>query len=296
MKIVILKFALLGLLSIASVTYAQHNEPDKSFEVIKVTDTLHMLKGRGGNVGVFVGEDGALIVDDNYKDMSVALDTRLKELGGDRLRFVLNTHWHGDHTGGNIVFGERAHIIAHSNVRNRLSSRQEVKEFNMVQEPQEKAALPVITFDDSLSLHFNGDTIKALHLPKGHTDGDSVVYFSNNNVVHMGDLYWQGMFPFVDTSSGGDVRSLADNIKKVLDSIKADTKVIPGHGNLSNMTELKDYHSMLVESIAIISKMKKEGLTLEQAQAKGLPKQLDRWGTGYIKAEAWIKRVYEGVK
>ncbi len=273
-----------------------HNAPDTKFAVIEVADGIYMLQGKGGNVGVSVGDDGMLIVDDEYDSMSEALEAELKKIGGDNLRFVLNTHWHGDHTGGNIMFGPHAHIVAHTNVRKRLMSRQEIKLFKMVQEPQPKEALPVITFDESLSIHFNGEEVKAVHYPKGHTDGDIMVFFAGSNVVHMGDHYFARMFPFVDLASGGNVVSLTRNVKTVMNSLPEDVVIIPGHGPLSNMTNLRAYYEMLEGTTAYVRKLRDKNMSLAQIQAKGLEPKWEQWSKGFINATNWIQFIYQSLE
>ncbi|MEE8429072.1 MAG: MBL fold metallo-hydrolase [Gammaproteobacteria bacterium] len=273
-----------------------HNAPDTKFTVLEVADGIYMLQGKGGNVGVSVGDDGMLIVDDEYHSMSEALDAELKKLGGDNLRFILNTHWHGDHTGGNVIFGRHAHIVAHTNVRKRLMSRQEIKLFNMVQEPQPKEALPVITFDDSLSIHFNGEELKVVHYPRGHTDGDTMVFFTGSNVVHMGDHYFARMFPFVDLASGGNVLNLTRNVKTVMNSLPEDVVIIPGHGPLSKLNNLRAYYEMLEGTTAYVRKLRDEGMRLEQIQVKGLEPKWEQWSKGFISATNWIQFIYQSLE
>ncbi|HKR60894.1 MAG TPA: MBL fold metallo-hydrolase, partial [Pyrinomonadaceae bacterium] len=164
----------------------------------KVNGNIFMLQGQGGNIGVSVGADGILIVDDQFAPLADKIKAALKTLGEGKLKFVLNTHWHGDHTGGNAQFGPEAPIIAHDNVRRRLATEQKSEFFKRTTPASPKEALPVITFDKSLSVHFNGEEIKVIHFPQGHTDGDSVIFFTTSNVVHMGDDFFVARFPFVD--------------------------------------------------------------------------------------------------
>ena len=271
-------------------------QPDLAFTVTEVVKGIYMLQGKGGNIGVSVGEDGMLVVDDEYDSMSEALAAELKKLGGDNLRFLLNTHWHGDHTGGNKVFGKRAPIVAHTNVRKRLMSRQEIKHFNTVQQPQPKEALPIITFDDLLSIHFNGEEIKALHFERGHTDGDIIVIFSGSNVVHMGDHYFAGMFPFVDLASGGNVLKLIRNIDAILDLLPEDVIIIPGHGPLSNIQNLRSYRDMLVGTTEYVRKLRDQGMDLKHIQAKGLESKWEAWSKGFIDTQSWIEFIYNSME
>ncbi len=271
----------------------QQDFSDVRIEVTPVAGNVYMLEGRGGNIGASVGADGILIVDDQFAALAEKIRTALKKLNPGELQFVLNTHWHSDHTGGNRVFGTEATIIAHTNVRGRLSMPQTVR--GKAVEPSPIEALPVITFDESLSIHFNGEEIRVIHFPHGHTDGDSVVFFMGSNVVHMGDTFFAGRFPFVDLSSGGDVEGLTRNIQTVIDRLGADAKIIPGHGPLSTLADLKAYCAMLKETTAIVRKRIDEGMTLEQVQAAGLDAKWEKWGAGFITTEQWLETVYKSL-
>jgi glyoxylase-like metal-dependent hydrolase (beta-lactamase superfamily II) len=251
-----------------------------------------MLQGSGGNIGVSVGSDGILIVDDQFAPLADKIKAALKTLGEGKLKFVLNTHWHSDHTGGNVVFGPEATIIAHDNVRKRLSTEQRIEVFKTTVPASPKEALPVITFGQSLSVHFNGEEIRVMHFPKGHTDGDSVIFFTGSNVVHMGDDFFAARFPFVDLGSGGSVQGLAQNIGEILGKLPAGVKLIPGHGPISTADDLKAYHRMLVETTDIVSKKMAAGKSLAEIKAEGLPEEWKSWGTGFIKTDAWIETIH----
>ena len=254
-----------------------------------VAGKVHMLEGRGGNIGVSVGQDGILIVDDQYAPLVEKIRAALRDLGKGKPRFVLNTHWHGDHTGGNEAFGRDGTIIAHTNVHKRLSTRQEL--FGRSVGPLPKVALPIITFDKSLSIHFNGEQIRAIHYPNSHTDGDIVIIFTKSNVVHMGDLFFSGMFPFVDLDHGGDVEGLIESVGKILAELPKGVKIIPGHGPLSTADDLKTYHRMLVETTRIVRERLKAGKTLEQIKADGLPDPWKPWGAGFISTDKWLESI-----
>jgi cyclase len=264
-------------------------------KVTKVAGNVYMLEGAGGNIGVSVGSDGILIVDDQFAPLADKIKAALKTLGEGKLKFVLNTHYHGDHTGGNIAFGPDAPIIAQTNVRKRLSTEQISRFFNRTTPAYPKEALPVITFDQAVSVFFNGEEIKVIHFPRGHTDGDSVIFFTGSNVVHMGDDFFNGRFPVVDLEAGGDVEGMTRNVAEIIGKLPQGVKVIPGHGPLSDVEGLKAFHRMLVETTGIVRKKIAAGKTLKQIKADGLPKEWKSWGSGFIKTDTWIELVYNSL-
>lgn len=259
----------------------------------KVSGNVYMLEGAGGNIGVSVGPDGILIVDDEFAPLADKIKAALSRLGEGKLKFVLNTHWHGDHTGSNVRFGPEAPIIAQTNVRKRLETEQKI--FGQAVQPTPKEGLPVITFDQSLSVHFNGEEIRVIHFPHGHTDGDSVIFFTRSNVVHMGDDFFSGMFPFVDLDSGGDVENLAKNVGEIIGKLPAGVKIIPGHGPLSTVDDLRLFQTMLTETTGIVRQRMAAGRTLDQIKAAGLPDRWKPWGTGFIKTDQWIELIYRSL-
>ncbi len=259
-------------------------------KVHKVAGNIYMLEGGGGNIGVSVGPDGILIVDDQYAPLADKIKAALKTLGEGKLKFILNTHWHGDHTGGNAVFGPDAPIIAHTNVRKRLAAGLDLPGRKTPAAPKE--ALPVITFDHSLAVHFNGEDIRVIHVSPGHTDGDSVIYFPSANVVHMGDQFFVDRFPFVDLASGGDVEGYTKNVSDVLAKLPAGARIIPGHGPLATSEDLKRFHNMLVTTTDSVRKKIAEGKTLAQIQSEGLPEEWKTWGTGFIKQDRWLETIF----
>jgi cyclase len=261
----------------------------------KIAGSVYMLEGAGGNIGVSVGEDGLLIVDDQFAPLADKIRAALKGLNQGKLRFILNTHWHSDHTGGNVAFGPEAPIIAHDNVRKRLSTEQRSEIFKSTFPPSPKEALPVITFDQSLSVHFNGEEIRAIHFPQGHTDGDSIIFFTKSNVVHLGDDFFSGSFPFVDLDSGGSVEGLTKNIGELINKIPAGAKLIPGHGPISAVDDLKAYHRMLVETTGIVRQKIAAGKTLAQIKSEGLPAEWNSWGAGFIKTDMWLELVHRSL-
>ncbi len=290
------KFLLLTVsLLFAISAHAQTDWSKVEVKATKVAGNVYMLQGAGGNIGVSVGDDGILIVDDQYAPLADKIRAALKGIGDKKLRFILNTHWHGDHTGGNEVFGPEAPIIAHDNVRKRLSTEQKSTVFNSTTPPSPKAALPIITFNESLTVHFNGEEIRAIHFPHGHTDGDSVIFFTSSNVVHLGDDFFASRFPFVDLDSGGSVEGLIKNIGEIIGKIPTGAKLIPGHGPISTIDDLKTYHGMLQQTTEIVRQKIAAGKTLDQVKSEGLPAEWASWGTGFIKTDRWVETIYRSL-
>ena len=285
---------LAGLALVAVPLAAQQQDFSKvEIKVIPAAGNIYMLQGAGGNIGVSAGSDGILIVDDQYAPLAERIHAALKSINSGQLKFVLNTHWHGDHTGGNATFGPEAPIIAQENVRKRLSTEQHVFGETIAASPA--AALPVITFQDSVSVHFNGEEIRVIHYPHGHTDGDSVIFFTRSNVVHMGDQFFNGMFPFVDLSSGGDVEGYARNVEAVIVKVPPGAKIIPGHGPLATIDDLKKFHQTLVETISIVRARMKEGKSADQIKAEKPLEKWESWGKGFMKTDNWIQIIYQSL-
>src|SRR5258708_3349775 len=223
-KAILLFFPLLVLASLPA--FAQGNDLSKvQIKVTKVAGTVYMLEGAGGNIGVSVGEDGIVIVDDEYLPLADKIEAALRCISDKPIKFILNTHCHSDHTGGNPYFGEKAPIIAQENVRKRMVTGGKTR-FGEVP-PAPKVALPVVTFEDKVSVHLNGEDIRAIHFPNGHTDGDAVIFFTQSNVVHMGDDFFNGTFPFIDIDSGGSVQGMIAGGEKVLAEVPETVKIIP---------------------------------------------------------------------
>jgi len=281
-----MKFRSLFALALALITptaFAQRDYSKVEIKAVPVAKNIYMLEGSGGNIGVSVGADGNLIVDDQFAPLAEKIDAALQKLNPGKLKFLLNTHHHADHTGGNAIFGAKeAIIIAQSNVRIRLA-----KEAN-----PKKEGFPVITFDQSASVHFNGEEIKLLHHGPGHTDGDSIIHFTGANVVHMGDQFFNGAFPFIDLNSGGSVAGYIKTVAEVLEKIPTDAKIIPGHGKLATVEDLKSFHAMLVETTDVVKQGITAGKSLAELKAAGLPEKFKSFGTGFINTDAWITTIY----
>lgn len=265
---------------------AQQDFSKVEIKTTHVSGDVYMLEGSGGNIGVSVGEDGIVIVDDQFAPLAPKIKQALKGITDKPLRFVINTHFHGDHSGGNAVFGTEATIIAHDNVRKRLQEGGTVGGNSVAPAPKE--ALPVVTFNDRATVHVNGEDIRAIHFPNGHTDGDAVIFFPKANVVHMGDDFVTYGFPFVDVGSGGSVSGMIAGVEKVLTMVPQDVKIIPGHGPLSGVADVRKFVDMLKDTRALVSKALAEGKTTDQMKRDHLLAKYETLGTGFIKTDAWI--------
>jgi len=268
-----------------------------TLKTTKVSGNVYMLEGvggfAGGNLAVSAGDDGLLLVDDQFAGMNDKIKAALKEIDAGDLRFVLNTHWHGDHSGGNALFSQQAIIIAHDNVRKRLQAPQE-NDFSK-SPAQAKEAWPLITFDESLTIHLNGEAIDFIHFPNGHTDGDGVVFFTESNVIHVGDHFFVDAFPFVDMNSGGNVLGYTNNVKSLIERMPDDVKIIPGHGRLATLDDYKRFYDMLLSTTDHVKIKMDAGMTLVQIQGQGLPEKWASWGHGFIKPENWISFIYQSL-
>ena len=270
-------------------------QPDFSKVEIKVTrvaGSIYMLQGAGGNIGVSVGDDGIVIVDDQFAPLADKIQAALKGITDKPVRFVVNTHWHYDHTGGNAYFAKQGTVIAQDRVRERMLTGGTILG-NKVKAADPRA-LPSITFDDRLSLHLNGEEIRAIHFPHGHTDGDSVVFFTESKVVHMGDDFVTYGFPFIDLESGGSVRGMIAACEAVLASVPPDTKVIPGHGSLGTVADLEPYVAMLKDAAARIEKGIREGKSADELKKENVLAGYESWGGPgkFITTDKFIDTLY----
>ncbi|MBC7983583.1 MAG: MBL fold metallo-hydrolase [Candidatus Obscuribacterales bacterium] len=285
----------LGII-VSSLAFAQQQDFSKVvISVHKISGNIYMLQGEGGNIGVSVGDDGIVIVDDQYAPLADKIRTALKGITDKPLRFVINTHHHFDHAGGNEMFSREATLIAHDNVRKRIASGGIGGNGGTVKfesAPGVPAALPVVTFDHSLTLHMNGEDIRALHFPSGHTDGDSVVFFTKSNVVHMGDDFVTYGFPFVDLLSGGSVKGMVAACESVVAQLPKDVKVIPGHGPVSTLDDVRRYIAMLKGTSAAVAKGIKAGKSLEQLKKDKVLEPWKQFNGAFITADAFIDTLY----
>ncbi|MGH9579625.1 MAG: MBL fold metallo-hydrolase [Terriglobales bacterium] len=275
----------------SGLSLAQLDFDKVEIKVQKVAGSVYMLAGAGGNIGVSVGEDGILIVDDQFAPLASKIQAALKGIADQPVKFILNTHWHGDHTGGNAAFSKQGTIVAHENVRKRLAAGGSTR-FGKL-EPAPREALPVITFSERATVHLNGEDIRAIHFPHGHTDGDSVIYFTQSNVVHMGDDFFNGIFPFIDVDSGGSVKGMIANVDQVLADLPADVKIIPGHGPMASKQDLTAFVEMLRGTSAAVQAALQQGKTLKQMkQEKVLAAWDEKWGKGFLNLDAFTEILY----
>src|SRR5213594_4042089 len=278
----------------AALVYVQaaaaQQEPDWSkvqIKTTKVSGNIYMLEGQGGNIAASVGEDGIVIVDDQFAPLAEKIQAALKDLKitDKPVRFVINTHYHGDHSGGNAPFSNAGStVIAQDNVRKRLETggiAGNGGSMKIENKPAEKAALPIITFEHDVTVHLNGEDIRALHFPSGHTDGDSIIFFPKNNVVHMGDDFVRYGFPFIDVASGGSVQGMIDGVEKAAAQLPADVKVIPGHGVLSNLDDVRAYVKMLRETSGVVQKAIDAQKTLDQMKQEKILAPWAKWSNDF---------------
>jgi cyclase len=297
---------LAAVMLLSSAAWAQQDQDFSKVEIkaTKVSGNIYMLDGAGGNIGASVGEDGIVIVDDQFAPLADKIQAALKNLGitDKPVRFVINTHYHGDHTGGNVPFNNSGStLIAHDNVRKRLETGGTAGNGGSIKmdvKPAEKAALPIITFEHDVTVHLNGEDIRALHFPSGHTDGDSIIFFPKNNVVHMGDDFVRYGFPFIDVASGGSVQGMISAMEKATAQLPPDVKVIPGHGALSNLDDVRAFTKMLKDTSAVVQKALDAHKTLEQMkQEKILEPWREKWAPekAFINADAFIETLYNSL-
>lgn len=278
------------LFAILLTCFYTHVFADDRFANVEVVATpvsgsVYMLVGSGGNIGVSAGTDGLLLVDDQYAPLAEKITKTLSELHEHSPRFIINTHYHGDHTGSNAFFAENhaAIIFAHENVRVRLASGTDV----------DKASLPVVTYQDGVKFHLNDDTVHVFHLPGGHTDGDSAVWFEQADVLHTGDLFFNKLFPYIDLGAGGSVQGYIDSVEILLSKISDDTRIIPGHGELANRADLRKFVDMIKATYAFVQAKKAAGMSEEALIKAGLDDKWQPWAWRFITEERWIKTLYQ---
>lgn len=284
--------AILGMLGLASAQ--AQDKPAVEFTMTQVAESVYMLQGRGGNIGLSVGADGVFMIDDQYAPLTEDIRAEIAKISDQPIRFLINTHYHGDHTGGNEALGGTGTVIlAHENVRKRMSSEQVRSLFNSVVPPSSDGSLPIITFDSSVTFHLNGEDIRALHVAHAHTDGDSIIHFPESNVVHAGDVTFIGFYPFIDVDAGGSIDGIISAVDTILGLCDENTRIIPGHGPLSTPADLRPYRAMLVVMRDRIAAMIADGKSLEEVQAAKPSAEYDEaLGKGFINPDNFVKEIY----
>jgi glyoxylase-like metal-dependent hydrolase (beta-lactamase superfamily II) len=280
-------------LPIAAAAQEKQDFSKVQIKATKVAGQVYVIEDvtpefSGGNIGVSVGPDGIVLVDDKFAPLAPKIEAALKSISDKPIRFILNTHYHGDHSGGNEAFSQKSTVIAHENTRKRLAAGR-----GKDAPPAPPAALPVITFQDKLSVHLNGEDIRAIHFPNGHTDTDIVIFFTRSNVVHMGDDFFNGMFPFIDTDGGGSVKGLIANLTKLLEQIPPNARIIPGHGKLATTKELRTFLTMLKDTSSIVEAGIKARKTAEQLKKEKAIARYDSWSWQFFKADDFIDMLYK---
>ncbi len=290
------RYLLLAALCVAAPASAQQDFSKVEIKAQQLAPGVAVLFGAGGNIGVSYGEDGTILIDDQFAPLTGKIQKAVADLGAQPVKFLINTHWHGDHSGGNENLGKAgATIMAHDNVRIRMASDQKTRFGDVKASP--KVALPVITYAEGVKLHLNGEEVRVVHVPSAHTDGDSFIHWTKSNVIHMGDLFMLGVsFPFVDTNSGGDVRGFVKAADMVLAIANDQTKIVPGHGKVATKADLQNHRNMIAGTIAKVEAGIKAGKTLDQIKAS---RPADGYGVkadGFISADSFIETVYNTLK
>jgi cyclase len=290
--------AILALAATAPAALAQQNFDKVTIETTDLGNGLYMLTGAGGNLGVSAGADGVFLIDDQYAPLTDKIRAAIAKISDKPLRYVINTHWHGDHTGGNENLGKAgAVIVAHENVRERMSTEQVMKAFGLTVPPSPEAALPVITFTENVTFYLNGQEARVIHVPHAHTDGDSIIHFRNGNVIHMGDLLFNGMYPFIDLGSGGNLNGMISGHDLALELADEETKIIPGHGPLADRAALKRNRDMLATVRDRVQKLIDKGKSEDEAVAADPLKDMnEEWGKGFINGESLVRFAYRSLK
>ncbi len=285
------------LASLAVPVWAQQDFSAVEIETIQVSGNVYMLVGAGGNIGLSVGDDGAFVIDDQYAPLSDKIMAAIAELTDADVKFLVNTHYHGDHTGGNEAFGAAGAIIfAHDNVRARMSTDQFRAIFDQTIPASSAGALPIVTFSDEMTFNWNGDAIRAIHVAPAHTDGDSILYFHDANVIHMGDTFFNGFYPFIDVGSGGDINGIIGAGYRALSIANDDTAIIPGHGPLSDAADLAAWLDMLKVTRGSMQSLIDEGLSEDEAIAARPTAETDeQYGGGFMNPEIYNRLLYQSL-
>jgi cyclase len=287
----------LGALAIFLVPVSFAQEDQVEYIATSLSPTVTMIKGRGGNIAVSAGEDGVFIIDDQVEPLTDQLLASISKVSDQPIRFVINTHYHGDHVGGNETLGKAGSvIIAHDNIRHRMSSDQVSIFFDETTPTWPQDSLPIITFNDRVTLHLNGEEVTAIHVPRGHTDGDSIVHFPDSNVIHMGDIFFNGLYPFIDLDGGGSIQGTIAAVELGIGMADDETQIIPGHGPMSDLSGMQEYLAFLISARDRVQALIDQGMSLQQAVAAKPTADWDEiLGKVWITPEQWVTFIYNSL-
>jgi len=280
---------------LATPSFAQVQEVE--YIATPLSSTVTMIKGKGGNIAVSSGEDGVFIIDDQLKPLTDQLLASISKVSDRPIRFVINTHYHGDHVGGNETLGAAGSvIIAHDNIRKRMTTDQFSNFMNSTTPAWPKDSLPVVTFNDQVTLHLNGEAVTVTHVPRGHTDGDSIVYFPDSNVLHMGDIFFNGLYPYIDLDGGGSIQGMIAAVELGIGMADAETQIIPGHGPLSDLNSMREYHAFLTKARDNVQALIDQDMSLQQAiEAKPTAEWDEILGKVWITPEQLVIFIYNSL-
>ena len=292
-----LRFAAVLALAAAPTLVAQQDFSKVNVTVVPVAKGIYMLQGAGGNIGLSVGQTDAFVIDDQYAPLTTKIKGAIATVTPMPVRFVMNTHWHGDHSGGNEnMAAGGAIIVAHENVRRRMGAEQFMEAFNQRVPASPTSALPIVTFTDGISFFVNGDSVRAMHVKNAHTDGDAIIVFQGATVIHMGDTYFNGVYPFIDISTGGSLDGIIAAADVVLAMADASTKIIPGHGSLGDKASLRTYRDVMADVRGRVAKLIAKKRTLAQIIAAAPLADYDStWGKGFMKPDQFLTIVHAGM-
>ncbi len=280
------KMLLSILLYVLTLNVIAQDFSDVEINVIKASGNVYMLQGAGGNIGVFATEEGLLLIDDQFSPLAERIEAAMKSIINKDLKYIINTHYHGDHTGSNSFFSHKAPIFAHRNVRARLADK----------EPFEQVALPVVTYNEGINIYLAGEAIQISHYPNAHTDGDSIVYFKKANVLHTGDLFFELGFPYIDLKHGGNVKGYLSAVEQIIAKFPDDVIIIPGHGQLTNKVRYQEFADMIKYSIKHVTQLLAQGKTEQEIITIGLGKKYQAWSWSFINEEKWLKTLISDLK
>jgi cyclase len=283
------------LLATGGATPQDEDLSKVEIKVTKVSGSVYMLQGAGGNIGASVNDDGIVVADDQYAPLAERIQAALKGVTDKPVRFIINTHYHSDHTGGNAFFQKQAPVIAQDNVRKRLEAGGLAGNLGSISKdnkPAAREALPILTFDHDVTVHLNGEDIRALHFPNGHTDGESIIVFTKSNVVHMGDDFVRYGFPFIDLAAGGSVNGMIAAMEEVVPKLPPDVKVIPGHGEIANLDDVRTYTRMLIDTRAVVEKGIEQKKTLDQLKQEKVLEPWEKYSGDFVTSDVFIETLY----